>query len=253
MQLRALASGLGDKLGKPVYPVSLLHSSKVDPAQLGGEKAKTLVSFLREQRALGLNSFTVVPLFFGPSGALVDYLPKRMSDLKAEDWSELAVRVAPTLVNEGDTRIAKIMAELVLKKREELGWHDAAVAMCDHGTPSKEVNAVRELVAEQMREILSSEGIFVKSCSMERREGAEYDFNEPLLETLLGSQSFQGRVIVSMLFAGPGRHAGPAGDVAKIFGEAEKESSQLEVEMTELVGSMSEQLIEILADRFHQY
>jgi hypothetical protein len=52
---------------------------------------------------------------------------------------------------------------------------------------------------------------------MERREGAEYDFNEPLLEHAL--QNAKGEAVILMLFLLPGRHAGGDGDVATIAQE----------------------------------
>jgi hypothetical protein len=52
---------------------------------------------------------------------------------------------------------------------------------------------------------------------MERREGAEYDFNEPLLEDAL--QQAKGEAVILMLFLLPGRHAGGDGDVATIAKE----------------------------------
>ncbi|MFC5051082.1 sirohydrochlorin chelatase [Rubritalea spongiae] len=250
LQLRELAVGLSRCIGKEVHAVSLLHSSKVNPEELGGVKAQTFVPFLRAQRELGVNRYKVVPLFFGPSGALVDYLPKRVEDLRNEGWAELEVEIAATLVREGDFRVAEIVAKLVRDTIDELGWEKPAVAMCDHGTPAKAVNEVRELVASQLNEILKNEISCVRACSMERREGAEYDFNEPLLENLLGQAGFSERVIVSMLFAGPGRHAGANGDVAGICAEAQKENPALETAMTALVGSEAGALVEVLADRF---
>lgn len=250
LQLRLLAEALEARLQKPVSPVSLLHSSKLDPTELGGETAQTLVPFLRTQRAMGKDKFTIVPLFFGPSGALVDYLPKRVSELQLEGWKGLEVTVAPTLVRQNDTRIAAIMAALVREKMEELGWTHASVAMCDHGTPARAVNAVREIVAKQLKGLLVEKQCRVTSCSMERREGAEYDFNDPLLENLLGSDGYQERVIVSMLFAGPGRHAGAKGDMAEICGAAKRKHPRLEAEMTALVGSKVDALVAILADRY---
>jgi hypothetical protein len=85
---------------------------------------------------------------------------------------------------------------------------------------------------------------------MERREGAEYDFNDPLLECLLGAIGYQDRVIVSMLFAGRGRHAGALGDVAEICEAAKQKHSRLEAEMTALVGSKVDALVAILEDRY---
>ncbi|MEO1855760.1 MAG: cobalamin biosynthesis protein CbiX [Rubritalea sp.] len=252
LQLRILAKALGEKLQKPVRPVSLLHSAKLNPAELDGEAAQTLVPFLRAQRELGHDVFTIVPLFFGPSGALVDYLPRRLSELRQEGWEELKVAIAPTLVRHDDSRVAEIMAGLVHDKMDELGWSHANVAMCDHGTPARAVNDVREIVAMQLQKCLVDKQCRVTACSMERREGAEYDFNEPLLERLLGTQGYEKKVIVSMLFAGPGRHAGVGGDVAEICQESKRKYPQLETEMTGLVGSSVRQTVDVLADRYDE-
>ncbi|WP_026292841.1 sirohydrochlorin chelatase [Rubritalea marina] len=250
LQLRRVAGRVSELLGTQVHPVSLLHSSKVDPAMLGGEKAQTLVPFMRAQRDLGVHRFTILPQFFGPSSALVDYLPKRVEDLRAEGWAELEVDVLPCLVHEKDPAVAEMMAQLVLDKAAELGWQEGfAVALCDHGTPAKAVNTIRELVADQVGEILGDQVRVLKACSMERREGAEYDFNEPLLENLLGTDGFAGKVMVSMLFAGPGRHAGEGGDVAEICGEAQKKWPSLDAQMSGLLGDAFEPFCELLARR----
>lgn len=250
LQLRRVATALSAELGEKVHPVSLLHSAKVPEQDLDGVPAKTFVPFLREQRELGRSRFVVLPLFFGPSGALVDYLPARVEALKESGWDDLVVDVMDTLVNAQDDRVAQIMAGLVREKLAIAGWGNAAVAMCDHGSPSREVNTVREIVARQMRELLADTGVTLQACSMERREGAEYDFNEPLLENLLGGEGFDGKVIVSLLFAGPGRHAGREGDVAKICADAMKDAAQLETTMTELVGSDLNSVVAILVDRY---
>ena len=252
IQLRVLAEALSANLQMPVHPVSLLHSSKLDPADTDGVAAQTLVPFLRAQRALGKDEFTIIPLFFGPSGALVDYLPQRVSELRLEGWGGLKVTVAPTLVRQADTRIADIMASLVAEKMDTLGWTQASVAMCDHGTPARAVNEVREVIAKQLQELLVEKQCSVTACSMERREGAEYDFNDPLLGGLLGAEGYEEKVIVSMLFAGPGRHAGAQGDVAEICQAAKLKTPQLEAEMTGLVGSKVEELVAILADRYRE-
>ncbi|MFT5882518.1 MAG: hypothetical protein ACI9FG_001021 [Crocinitomicaceae bacterium] len=252
IQLRVLAEALSGNLQKPVHPVSLLHSSKLNPADTDGVAAQTLVPFMRAQRDLGKHSFTIIPLFFGPSGALVDYLPKRVGELRLEGWEELEVAIAPTLVRQEDARVAEIMASLVHEKMDALRWAHANVAMCDHGTPAKAVNDVRGMVASQLQSLLNERLSQVTACSMERREGGEYDFNEPLLENLLGTEGYEEKVIVSMLFAGPGRHAGAQGDVAEICEAAKVKNPRLEAEMTALVGSKVGELVAILADRYHE-
>jgi len=86
---------------------------------------------------------------------------------------------------------------------------------------------------------------------MERREGDEYAFNEPLLERVIGSEGFQDEVIVSMLFASPGRHAGPGGDVAQICARSAARHERLRWAMTDLVASHP-LLLDLLAERYGQ-
>jgi hypothetical protein len=87
---------------------------------------------------------------------------------------------------------------------------------------------------------------------MERREGDEYRFNEPLLENLLDEPGFnQGPVIVSMLFLSPGKHAGEGGDVVTICTEAESRNPGLETRITRLAGE-HDGILAILADRLEE-
>ncbi|MEM9480332.1 MAG: cobalamin biosynthesis protein CbiX [Verrucomicrobiota bacterium] len=253
--LRRLASLLGEAVGHPVNAVSLLHSTKISPSKLDGIPAETFEPFILKKREEGIHEFLVVPMFFGPSAAIKEYLPQRVEALRSEGWEELSVRVAPCVIDEldeDDTRMARILADHVVRRRDEEKLSRPSVALVDHGAPRIKVTEVRNFLAKQMRSILPvDEFPYVEPCSMERRDGEEYAFNEPLLENLLGSEGFRGETIVSMLFASPGRHAGPGGDVAEICNEAAKETPGLRTFMTELVANHSG-LIEILAERFQQ-
>lgn len=61
---------------------------------------------------------------------------------------------------------------------------------------------------------------------MERREGDEFAFNEPLLAKILATAPFDaGEVVVALQFLSPGRHAGPGGDVAEICAHAEADAA----------------------------
>ena len=86
---------------------------------------------------------------------------------------------------------------------------------------------------------------------MERRGGDEYDFNEPLLENLLGSSGFERDVIVAMLFISPGRHAGPAGDIAEICKSSEATLPGLKTYMSDLFASHPKSL-QVLEKRYKQ-
>ena len=249
LALRELAAKLSSRLGHTVEPVSLLHSSAIEPSQLGGRPAELLFPALEKRLATGRSEFLILPLFFGPSRALTEYLPENLARLRAK-FPALAVRLAPPLHATGDVRLARILADHV---RAELGGKAAGpvrVALVDHGSPVAAVTAVRDELARQLAAQLGSEVTAVAPCSMERRPEPAYDFNDPLLARLLVSPPWSaGRVIVAMQFLLPGRHAGPTGDVATLCRQAETARPQLQTRMTRLVGEHP-LLLEILADRW---
>jgi sirohydrochlorin ferrochelatase len=123
------------------------------------------------------------------------------------------------------------------------------VALVDHGTPVEPVNRVRNAVARQLADLLGTEVSTVVASSMERRAGAEYDFNEPLLENVDQIEALiGGDLIVALFFLLPGRHAGAAGDVAQICDALLERKVFSRVEMTPLLGEHPV-LLDILADR----
>lgn len=254
--LRDLAERLGKKVGHKIHAVSLLHSTKIDPEKLGGEPAQIFEPFLKKMRKEGFNKFHVTPMFFGPSAAIKEYMLQRVDYLKFEmGWEELEVYVAPCVVeplDPEDTRMAQILADHVMKTKEEEGYKTPSIALVDHGAPRATVTDVRNHLGEQLRKLLPEETFpHVTACSMERREEEEYAFNEPLLEHVIGAEGFQKEIIVSMLFASPGRHAGPGGDVWEICDEAAAEHEGLVWKMSDLVAK-HDGIIDILAERFHQ-
>ena len=250
LSLRHVAQALSGRIGVEVHPVSLLHSTKVDPAELGGSPAQILESFLRGRREEGGDSFLVVPFFFGHSAAIYEYLPQRILEM-SEGWPELEVQVAPSMVKLGeqeDLRVARILSDLVTKKMDEEGLDQPAVTLVDHGTPREAVNRVRNHVAAQLATLLGEKVAVVEPSSMERREGADYDFNEPLLESLLGREGFDREVVLSMLFISPGRHAGPGGDIARICEKAEARGPGLRTFASDLFATHPG-VIDLLAHR----
>lgn len=223
LRLRVLADGLGGRLRRPVQPVSLLHSDRVPAGQLGGSVAVTLETALRRRLAEGENEFAILPLFIGPTRALSEFLPEIVNRLRGE-FPVLQVRVAPPLYADADDRLVQILAEQVTATMAGTGAEAASirVAVVDHGSPVRAVTEVRNRVAVQLARRLEGHVAAVAPCSMERRPGAEYDFNEPLLAHLLTTRHWNtGVVVVAHLFLLPGRHAGEGGDVARICREAE--------------------------------
>ena len=213
LALRALADRLTERSGFWVRPVSLLHSHKVNPADLGGRPARVVRPTLEEALAEGCRDFVMLPLFLGPSRALTEYLPRVIGEVTART-ADARVRIARPLAGDDpehpDPELARMVADQVDAARAASGEPPERVALVDHGTPVRPVNRVREAVAAQLGARL---GRPVTGCSMERREGPEYAFNEPLLETLEGRG---GVLIAAMFFLLPGRHAGENGDVAQI-------------------------------------
>jgi len=254
LALRVLAEKLAQAAHRPVRPVSLLHSSAINPSLLNQQPAEILEPTLRKLAADGIQDILILPLFFGPSAALTDYLPSRIRHLR-ETWPHLRVRVAPCLVdatNPKDNRLAQILADRVHESAVQNNFSRPAVAVVDHGTPQPAVNAVRELVTRQTRELLGPFARIVAACSMERRPEPEYDFNEPLLEKLLDTPDFSsGEVIIAKMFLLPGRHAGPGGDLAQIALAAQSRHPNLKIVLTETLGS-HQRLIPILKERLEQ-
>jgi sirohydrochlorin ferrochelatase len=245
--LRELAVRLAGQLGGPVAPVSLLHSSGIDPQKIGGEPAEILFPSLERRLAAGQNDFILLPLFFGPSRALTEYLPENLVRLR-QKFPHLRLKLAPPLHAAHDNRLARILAEHVRDELDPSG-HDRVV-LVDHGSPVAVVTAVRNELAQQVAGLLGSRVAAVAPASMERRAGPEYDFCRPLLSDQLSAPPWNsGRVIVAMQFLLPGRHAGPAGDVAEICRAAEAASPGLRTVMTKLVAEHP-LLIDLLADRW---
>lgn len=247
LALRELARELGAKTGTTVEPVSLLHSSAIDAQLLGGQSAEILFPALERRLAAGQSDFTVLPLFFGPSRALTDYLPENLARLR-QKFPSLRLKMAPPLHAPGDNRLAQILAQHV---RDELdSFVTDRIVLVDHGSPVAAVTAVRNELAQQVAELLGTRAAAVAPASMERRAGQEFDFCNPLLADLLAEPAWRGgRVIVAMQFLLPGRHAGSAGDVATICRDAEAAHPELQTRMTKLVAEHP-LLLDILADRW---
>ncbi|MBX3736040.1 MAG: cobalamin biosynthesis protein CbiX [Candidatus Didemnitutus sp.] len=242
--MRELASALASRVGVAVEPVSLLHSSGVPADRLGGTRAEIFEPAVTRRAEAGARDFLVVPLFFGPSRALTDYLPERVRALR-EKVPDLAVRVVPPLFAADDTRLARILADNV----RTVAAAPARVALVDHGSPVPAVTEVREALARQLARELGG-ATKVVGCCMERRPEPAYDFNEPMLEKLLARDGWNsGDVVIAMQFLLPGRHAGPDGDVAQIGRRAAEAHAGLRVRLTPLVAEHP-LLTEILADRW---
>ena len=239
LQLRLLSAEVGRLLGETVHPVSVLHSHKIDPALLEGRPAVIFEQAVQQAKADGIDELIVLPLFIGPSRAITEYLPQVFAEASA---GKMKLSIKPTLYGEDGVELLEILIDHL---RQAGGDSDQdTILLCDHGSPIIEVTRVRDALARDLAAELDIPSSRLIACSMERREGPEYAFNEPLLATAL--QRAPGDVIILMLFLLPGRHAGPDGDVATIAKEHAKPGAQ--VHMSPLLATHP-RLLELLVKR----
>ncbi|MEM8489822.1 MAG: cobalamin biosynthesis protein CbiX [Pseudomonadota bacterium] len=219
LALRAVATKLAEQTGLVVEAVSLLHSSKIPPQKLEGAPASIVEERLAECTGAGELNILILPMFLGPSLAIEELLFRLIRDAQLTT-PQLKVRVAPPLAGNDaecpDIRLARILADHVQKTVERDRLSKPVVALVDHGTPHRPVNRLRNAVARQLDGLLEAEVSEVIACSMERRDGDEFSFNEPLLESIGGGSLSNKQCVAAMFFLLPGRHAGPGGDVAEI-------------------------------------
>lgn len=209
LALRGLALEVGKLIGQEVRPVSTMHSTKIDPALLGGIPAVIFEGAVQQAKLDGIDEIVVIPLFIGPSRAITEYLPKVFADAQPGAM-KLSIReplFGPKLIS------------MLIDNLKSTGWTKGSgtVYLCDHGSPINEVTRCRDFLASAIRTRLGLTDDELIACSMERRDGPEYDFNKPLLEDAL--QQAKGEAVILMLFLLPGRHAGGDGDVATIAKE----------------------------------
>lgn len=249
--LRRLAAEMSRRVGEHVHPVSLLHSSAIAPTDLDGRPADTLEAFLKRQVEQGERSFSIVPLFFGPSRAIDRFLPAILVGIEAQ-YGPLDSRVAPVLcpLPEGDARLIDILEE---HTREAMDRHDlrpSQVVLVDHGSPVPKVTAVRQWLAAGLSRRFAGE-LRVTEAVMERRQGRQYDFNGKLLEEVLAAaapieaprrplaqsrgENTRTDVVLAMQFISPGRHAGPGGDISDIVETAMERNPNLRAVESRLI------------------
>ena len=243
LALRVLAKNLSSRLSIPVEAVSLLHSHKIDKINLGGEPAMIIRRRLKLAIANKERRFICLPLFLGPSLAITDYLRKLIHEFVGI-YPEIDVRVAPPLagwnVDMPDIRLVEILKEHVIRELDKNTLKGPIkVALLDHGSPIEKLAVLRNCVADKLRYEFNKKGVEIIACSMERREGEQFAFNDPLLETIDLSQDGNrklGSLVVAMFFLMPGRHAGKGGDVDRILEDLVQRGNINDYKKSALIG-----------------
>ena len=190
----------------------------------------------------------ILPFFFGPSRALTEWLPEKLEQWKSERDGR-SFRILACLHQSGDTRLAIALEDLCLQAINKNELKKPFLALVDHGTPVLDVHRVREEVGEELKKRMADRISGFSTCSMERRDGEEYDFNEPLLENLLGEKKEEyEEMLVAQLFLSPGRHAGEGGDLDRICSSFADSSPSHRLVRTDLLGTHPS-VLEILLER----
>jgi len=248
--LRKLASSLSEKSGLTIYPVSLRYANRIGRELLEGKPASTLVPFLSRQLQDHHKQFILLPLFFGPSGALNDYVPEQIRLLE-EEYGVIDLRIAQAIypLPEGEPKLVQIVLDHIQQLILQYPSIKHNVVLVDHGSPSPQVTRVRQHLAAQLQQLFNDE-LIIEQAVMERREGVEYDFNGPLLHHWLSRKARAGEksAIVAMQFFLPGKHAGQEGDIQAICQSVCSEYPGFKVHITPLIGQHPG-LLDILQQR----
>lgn len=254
LSLRRTADLLSAAIGSSVQAVSLLHSSAVPTTELNDLPAELLEPALLDW--LGRNPTgraILLPFFFGPSGALTEYLPARLKTIRAK-YPQADLRLGRSLVRADgtDTRIASALTQAARETIRINELDRPKVVLVDHGSPQPEVALVRNHLGDQVRSLLGDDISILRAASMERRPGPFYAFNDPLLSAILGSPPFEtGEVVILLQFLSPGRHAGPNGDIAQICDEAARGCPSLRTYLTEPIANHP-LVVEVLLQRYQE-
>jgi hypothetical protein len=253
---RKLARDLERRSGLRVIAASLAHSDRIPPEKLNGEPAWLLGSLLDTLAEQDTGAVVVLPLLMTRWGAIYN----KVADVAKEAVSRhpgMQVVVGGGLVEPPDAGPRSIpwqLASAMQRSMDEAGVSHAEWIVVDHGSPVPEVAQVRDWVARQVAAMLpEGRAARVVAASMERREGPEYAFADPLLDVALRAAVERGvqEVWVAKLFLQPGRHSGRAGDVEQIVARVCKDHPQLKVHMPRQVFHQKH-LTHVLHDRLQQ-
>ncbi len=253
LEARSLAVSLSKRLQRRVVSVSVAHSDGVPACELEGVPAQLWQSYLEEAVSSGIQEIFAIPLFIGPGFALKK--GKKMGLNQTKALGGPIVRWADSIVSTTDqgTILNEILIENVLRVLDTSRGEPAScrVLLVDHGSPFVEVTACRNFAANQLQRALGNKVESVVGCSMERREGKEFDFNEPSLKKALSRAEQEGieKIVICYLFLFSGRHAGSKGDIDQICQKAGWSPSQ-NLLKTDLIGS-NPKLLDLLEIRLN--
>jgi sirohydrochlorin ferrochelatase len=230
--------------GLAAQPMSARYADRIPPADLQGEGAVVV-----SREALSSpRTTTIVPMFLGPS----DTVSKALQPLASS-----RILVTQSLVDFDTPHESCFITQCLVRAYLRLPVpRPVHVVLVDHGSPSRQVTRVRRALAARLRLALLPHAVReVVDCSMERRPGEEYAFNDPLLENVFdGLLEMDDNFALLPAFLFPGNHAGEDGDLAQILrGPVKTKHPNLTITMAELIGAEhnDDLLLELIASRIN--
>ena len=221
LMTRRVARLLSDDIDIPVVAASLAHSNRIPVEALEG-KAIPLLEALLDRICLqpNLKEVIVIPLLLVTGGVIYQKIGAMVQDFSRR-YTRPTIRMTEALVSESDPVEVGIVGMIYEQVRATIEEHllvEPRVVLVDHGSPDPTGARTRNYVATRLTELLGRIVEKVVPSSMERRDGVEYDFNEPLFERALveSAQNGSGNIVLARLFLQPGKHNGKDGDVEQI-------------------------------------
>ncbi len=220
--LRRVAADLSNRVGFEVAPASYNHSHRIPATELDGKPAELMAEAARKAYREGARAIGIVPFFLSGGGGILKMVEREATLLAAELPGMRFWRTDFLIDGWGttDRRLASAVVDRIREGIEDLNAAAVDVVLVDHGSPYPEAAGLRNFLGGQVSVELAREKRLRRFAvgSMERRAGAFYAFNEPLLETVLKAWGGERPVVIGQLFLGPGKHAGAEGDIASIAG-----------------------------------
>ena len=149
-----------------------MHSHKIDPAKLNGVAACSMDSFFASKDTDKSDHISVIPMFLGPSLAIIHWLPRKLGELK-ESATNRDFAIADCLFRKGDQRLGDALIENIRHSISQKFTEPPFVILVDHGTPLPEVNLVREEIRKYLAQRLGGLISGFSTGCKERRKGVK--------------------------------------------------------------------------------
>ena len=244
-------------MGIPTVAVSLAHSDRIPIGKLNGQPVPILEPFLESLAdSPRLKKIYVIPLMMVNGGAIYTKLAESINSFRKQNPVKV-IALGGTLVNRLESvpvSVPAIIAKGVESEIRRVGLDGPEVLIVDHGSPFPVAAEVRNWVASEVGRLLPK-GIVqsVLGASMERRDGARYDFNEPLLQYAIEDCANRGvrDVLVAKMLIQPGKHSGKKGDIDQIVEAVSDECPRTRVHVLRQVFQQKD-LVSLLTIRLRE-